>query len=69
MEIIRKSMLSGITRTMELPITEEDYQEWLSGALIQEAMPHLTDDEREFLITGITADEWDEAMTEWEEDY
>ena len=25
---------------------------------IQEAMPHLTPDEREFIMTGITAEEW-----------
>jgi hypothetical protein len=34
--------------------------------LIQEAMPNLTPDEREFIKTGITNDEWD--MMEFEDD-
>lgn len=69
MMITRTSMLSGITRTMDLPITDEDYEAWMCGELIQNAMPYLSDDEREFILTGITAEEWDETITEWEDDY
>lgn len=43
---------------MDLNVTPEQIAHWQSGALIQDAMPHLTANEREFLITGITADEW-----------
>ena len=32
--------------------------EWGGGALIQEAMPSLSKEEREFLITGITPTMW-----------
>jgi hypothetical protein len=35
-----------------------DYQKWVDGALIQDALPYLTADEREFLMTGITPDQW-----------
>lgn len=66
MKITRTSMLSGITRTMDLPVTQKDYDAWENGALIQHAMPYLSEDDREFILTGITADEWDETMTEWE---
>lgn len=43
---------------MNLDVTAEQIAAWQAGGLIQNVMPHLTPDEREFLITGITADEW-----------
>lgn len=58
--IERTSMYSGVTRQMEIDVTPEQLQEWNNGALIQNAMPHLTDDEREFIMTGITPEEWDQ---------
>ena len=67
MIVIRTSILSGITRTKEFDITEEQYNAWRDGALIQNVMPHLSDDEREFLISGATIEEW-EAFHE-EADY
>ena len=33
--------------------------EWKEGKLIQEAMPQLSKDEREILMTGYTPSEWD----------
>jgi hypothetical protein len=63
MIFIRTSILSGITRTKELDVTDEQYNAWKCGALIQNVMPHLSDDEREFLISGATAEEW-EAFNE-----
>lgn len=63
MIFIRTSILSGITRTKEFDVTDEQYNAWVSGALIQNVMPHLSFDEREFLISGTTAEEW-EAFTE-----
>lgn len=67
MIVIRTSILSGITRTKEFDITDQQYNAWRDGALIQNVMPHLNDDEREFLISGATAEEW-EAFNE-EADY
>jgi hypothetical protein len=63
MIFIRTSILSGITRTKEFDVTDEQYNAWKCGALIQNVMPHLSFDEREFLISGTTAEEW-EAFTE-----
>lgn len=37
------------------------------GYLIQRAFPYLTDDEREFILTGMTASEWDELFGEDDE--
>ena len=33
---------------------------WLG--LIQEAFPHLTPDEREYVLTGLTPEEWDAML-------
>jgi hypothetical protein len=33
---------------------------WEGGELIQNVMPELSPEEREFLISGITPKEWDE---------
>lgn len=60
MLIKRESMLSGIIHEMDLPVTNEQLAEWLNGSLIQDVMPHLSADQREFLMTGITPDEWEQ---------
>lgn len=58
MEITRTSMLSGVTRTLDIPVTREQLIEWERGALIQDAMPNLTPEQREFIMTGSWGDEW-----------
>jgi hypothetical protein len=47
---------------MELPIRSGQLHRWMDGALIQDAMPNLNAEQREFLITGITPSEWNEAF-------
>lgn len=43
----------------------DGFYRWVKGnALIQNALPDLTADEREMLMTGITASEWDEMFAE-----
>lgn len=69
MIITKTSSLSGIERTMDLPITEEQLKNWEDGMLIQMAMPNLTAAEREFLITGVVQEEWDELFAGVDEDY
>tara|TARA_R100000008_G_C3452549_1_gene100095 strand:- start:89 stop:274 length:186 start_codon:yes stop_codon:yes gene_type:complete len=54
----RTSILSDKTTTMELPITNEQLDRWRQGELIQNVFPDLTPDQREFIMTGITAEEW-----------
>jgi hypothetical protein len=58
MQITKTSLVSGITRTLDLGITEDQLTRWNSGELIQDVFPHLSEDEREFLKTGITPEEW-----------
>ena len=40
-------------------VVAEDYADWKNGKLIQDAMPYLTADEREMLISGICPTCWD----------
>ena len=62
MKITKKSMLTGVTRTIDMPITDQQYDDWVDGTPIQNVMPHLTAGQREFLITGIPDEEWAEHM-------
>lgn len=67
MEITRKSMMSGVTRTRDLPITAAQLEAWENGALVQNAFPNLSPSDREFLMTGATDEEWDEIFAKMEE--
>lgn len=67
MIITRISPISGKIHSLDLDITEEQVAAWQAGAYIQNAFPNLSPDEREFLKTGITAEEW-EAMFGGEEE-
>jgi len=62
MLVTRKSAITGITRTLELPITEEQLILWQNGLVAQHAFPQLNADQREFIITGITEEEWNNAF-------
>ena len=62
MEITKTSIHSGITRTLTLDVTAEEIANWKAGELIQNAMPRLDADGREFIKTGITAEEWEEIF-------
>lgn len=64
MKVTRTSFYSGITRTLDLDITEEQMEAYQTGTLIQNAFPDLSDSDREFIITGVTAEEWIEMFGE-----
>lgn len=67
MKITKRSMMTGKINTLEVPCTPEQIERWESGALIQEAMPNVPADLREFLMTGTTPDEWEEMFGSEEE--
>ena len=52
-------MLTNKTHIREIDVTREQVENWQGGMLIQEAMPNLSVDDREFIMTGTTPDEWD----------
>ena len=62
MTITRKSPITGITRTKEIDFTIDQILAWEMGELLQNAMPHLSADDREFVKTGITGEEWDQLF-------
>ena len=57
MIISRDSIITGESSEMDLPVTKEQLQMWKSGMLIQNCMPHLEIEHREFLISGMTIEE------------
>jgi hypothetical protein len=40
-------------KVVEIVIKEEEYEVWCSGLVIQKAMPTLSVDDREILISGV----------------
>ena len=55
---------------MLLPIEGDRVTEWLkarrddplAAPLVQDAFPELNDEQREFVLTGVTPDEWKEMV-------
>jgi len=62
----RRSNITGKIGELVLPISEEELREGeerrRKGALIQKAFPRLNAEQREFLLTGITPEEWNEHI-------
>lgn len=68
MLITRTCMITGKTNSMELPITDEQLKAFENGVLIQHAFPQLDDDQREFILSGMLAETWDEIMCDDDDD-
>jgi hypothetical protein len=57
--IIRYSPMTGKFNKAIMRLSEERYNLWKNRRmLIQDALPHLSNEEREFLITGYTPEDW-----------
>ena len=68
MKITRTSRLTGAEQTCEVDLAPAQLAAWEGGALIQDAAPHLSDADREIVMTGITAEEWTAAFGSADED-
>jgi hypothetical protein len=65
MIIKRKSAITGITRSKDIPVDPNSLAEYEMGySSINEALPYLTDADREFILSGIVEGEWEEAFSE-----
>ena len=64
MQIVRTSRISGNTNVMDIDITQAQLDAWVDGSMLQDVMPDISADEREFIMTGITPDEWDAMFGE-----
>jgi hypothetical protein len=60
---VRTSPVTGKDNQMVINATNEQFIAWHEGALIQDAMPDATVDQREFLISGCTPECWDSLHT------
>jgi len=71
MQVTKTSKLTGIKHTIDIPnLTEDQVNAWMSGTPIQNAMPHISEDHREFLMTGVMPHEWAEIFgpeEDWQE--
>ena len=58
--VIETDMCPVCTRTVEMNVNPEHFQQWQEGAHIQTVMPYLSSTEREALISGVCSDGcWD----------
>jgi len=64
--ITRRSPFTGKFHQMEIPLTPKEYGKratlWQTGMLIQDAFPTLDANQREFIKTGITPQEWEDTF-------
>ena len=70
MLVTRTSQISKTQSTLDLDVTQEQLDRiefrYFTKELIQNIVPNLSKEEREFLITGITPKEWNELFNEIE---
>jgi len=62
MIVQRRSIISGKVNTMNIDCTEEQLNRHKMGELVQDVFPNLSVEEREFLISGVTPEEWNDAF-------
>ena len=64
MNVTRKSVLTGKTRTRTISVNPEDLALYESGCIsMAEAMPYLSPQDSEFIMVGITNKEWKNAFS------
>lgn len=65
MIVRRKSSITGIIHTRDIPVNPEDLIAWERGlGAIQDLMPYLNTVDREFILSGITEEEWNNIFNE-----
>ena len=65
MQITRLSPFTGKENTREIPITPGQLDQYMEGNdCIQIVFPHLSPDDREFIKTGLTSEDWETLGSE-----
>jgi hypothetical protein len=67
MQITRKSIASGIIRTREINVTQEELDRIAAGEMVHKVLPHVPNSDREFLISGMTEEEWEDSLPDPDE--
>jgi hypothetical protein len=61
MLIKRKSTITGIEHVRDIPVDPKDLFAWEAGdGSVSEIMPYLSREDRDYIRTGITKEEWRE---------
>ena len=65
--VVRQNQFTGKTNKLEIEFDLNDYNRWQhEGGCIQDYLGYLPPAHREFLMTGVTPEEWDEMMKDKE---
>ena len=71
MKITKTCMLTLVQNTLDINITQQQLDRvnarHKTGEYIQNIVPHLNGDEREFLMTGILPKTWDDHLSSEEQ--
>ena len=63
MKVTRRSFLSRKEATMDLEVTQDQLNRFdnrlQTGEMVQDIFPYLSAGEREFILNGITPNEWE----------
>lgn len=62
MFVTKTSIISGVEHTREIDITLAQLHRWMAGENLHVVAPHLDSDDREYIISGSTPDEWAELF-------
>ena len=62
MLIQKRNRLTGKVNEMDLDVTTEQVRAYENGGFVQNCFPNLTVTEREFLISGLSAEEQKEIF-------
>jgi hypothetical protein len=68
MLVTRTSIITGVQRTYDMDITQEQLNNYERGMLIDMAFANLDPKWQEFIKTGITQEEWDKYVAVEEEE-
>jgi hypothetical protein len=70
MKITKISPITGIEHSKDIPVNPEDYFAWKQDyGSIDDCMPYLTTNDREFILSGIVEGEWENSAKFMEINY
>ena len=56
---IRHDWVTRRQRAVDMGLKLDAFERWKDGACIQDVFPELSADDREFLLTGLTPEDWE----------
>jgi len=62
--VITRTSVFGVTRSKDLNVTPEQIARWEQGELAQNVFTQLNADEREFIISGNTTEDWERLFAD-----